>query len=65
MPGTWDRYYADADGVIFVVDAADLSNLPRAGSVLGASALFASLFLDTYLVSSVTVVLFSLFVQRP
>lgn len=37
MPGTWDRYYADADGVIFVVDAADLSNLPRAGSVLGAS----------------------------
>ena len=35
MHSIWDRYYADADGLIFVVDASDPGRFDRVRSTLG------------------------------
>lgn len=34
MPSVWSRYYSDADGVMFVVDAADVGAFDRASRAL-------------------------------
>jgi ADP-ribosylation factor related protein 1 len=37
MPSVWDRYYADADGIVFVVDSSDVSAFDHAARALGVS----------------------------
>ena len=36
MNSIWDRYYADAEGVVFVVDASDPGRFDRVRDTLGA-----------------------------
>lgn len=38
MNSIWDRYYADAEGLIFVVDASDPTRFPRVQDTLGEAA---------------------------
>ena len=35
MNSIWDRYYADAEGLIFVVDTSDPTRFPRVQDTLG------------------------------
>jgi ADP-ribosylation factor related protein 1 len=37
MNSIWDRYYADADGLVFVIDSSDPGRFERVRSTLGAS----------------------------